>query len=223
MDGLRPSCIKQENKMNKIYGLILLLLGVVTDACAQFSSSETVYCYKYDYTSNDGIKSKNSSTTYYFVNFQNNMMGFATARDLKQIRRQMMEDSSYWEDAARNKLADNYRGFKEGKVSYYSPLDMYSGQRVSSVSILKYYPNYSTSSKYTYRWYGREGRMVAGGWGGVTPTPSWDRTEWYNGTCYSFSTDKSEMIIWSTSDSENRDYYKRINMSDLKPNTDFLY
>lgn len=46
---------------------------------AQFYSSESVYCYQYVKTINDGIASKLSRTMFYFVNFQNDMMGYTTA------------------------------------------------------------------------------------------------------------------------------------------------
>lgn len=207
----------EKTKMGKIYGLVLLLFGVVTDVCAQFSSSEAVYCYKYDYTSNDGIKSKKSSTTYYFVNFQNDMMGYTTASDIKTIRQKMLEDASYYEDAARNNLANNYSRWKS------SPSGLPTiGPARASVSIYQYNDQYSTYSRYTYRrttkWACNTGNI----WDTFGQGNYWAKPSW-GSSCYSFSSDRSEMIIWSTSDSENRDYYKRINMSDLKPNTDFLY
>lgn len=37
-----------------------------------------------------------------------------------------------------------------------------------------------------------------------------------------FFKDRQELIIWSTSDSENRDYYKLVDVNSLKPNMDFL-
>lgn len=188
-----------------------MLLGVVAEASAQFSNSETVYCYKYDYTNNDGIKSKNnSSATYYFVNFQNNMMGYITASDIKYIRQKMLESPSYYEDTARNNLASRYSRWKSSPSFY--------GSMIAPPAIIfRYYDGYSSSSKYTYREFRKS---VASNI--MAQTAWWSDPSWGT-SCYSFSTDKSEMIVWSTSDSENRDYYKRINMSDLKPNTDFLY
>lgn len=203
--------------MNKVYALILLLFGFVANAFAQFSSSETVYCYKYDYTSNDGIKSRKSSTSYYFVNFQNNMMGYTNASDINYIRQRILENPSYYEDAARNDLAYNYSRWKS------SPSGLPTmGPARASTSIYQYNAQYSTSSRYTYRqivkWACSSGNI----WDSFGQGNYWDKPSW-SGLCYSFSTDLSEMIIWSTSDPENRDYYKRINMSELKPNTDFLY
>lgn len=55
-----------------------------------------------------------------------------------------------------------------------------------------------------------------------TSTAWWGKLRWQS-RCWTFSNDKSELIVWSTSNSGNRDYYKRISVSDLKPNTDFLY
>ena len=52
-------------------------------------------------------------------------------------------------------------------------------------------------------------------------SPVWGKLNWQT-ECYSFSRDRSELIIWTTSDSENRDYYKLVDVESLKPNTDFL-
>ena len=50
----------------------------------------------------------------------------------------------------------------------------------------------------------------------------WSKPEWGD-ECWSFSRDRSEMIIWSLDDPDSRDYYKLIDASSLEANMDFLY
>lgn len=194
-------------------GFISLLLVLITSisACAQFSSSETVYCYKYEYTNNDGIKSKKSSMSesYYFVNFQNDMMGYTSDNGLKRIRQRMLEDPSYYENAAINDLAYNYSKWKTQPS--------FVGSYFARASILKYNAEFSTYSKYTYR------SLIKSAQSNIMAQQAWWGEPYWGSGCYTFSTDKSQLIIWSTSDPDNRDYYKRINVSELTPNTDFLY
>lgn len=72
---------------------LFILLSVVfflypICANAQFASSETVYCYVYDYSDNDGIKSRiGASKEVYFVNFQNSMLGFYAASSLSSVQK----------------------------------------------------------------------------------------------------------------------------------------
>lgn len=202
-------------------GFISLLLVLITSisACAQFSSSETVYCYKYEYTSNDGIRSKKSSMSesYYFVNFQNDMMGYTSDSDLKRIRQRMLEDPSYYKDAARNNLANSYSRWKRSPAG-----EPTMGPAQATAEIIKYDPQYSKGSKYTYRYLRKYAQHSNNIWDTYGSQNYWSEPTWQS-WCYTFSSDKSELIIWSTSDPENRDYYKRIYFSELTPNTDFLY
>ena len=181
---------------------------------AQFVSSERVYCYQYVETINDGIKSKLSKTQFYFVNFQNDMMGYTTASSLKTVRQNLLEDPDYYSDGAINDLAQKYNKWKTQPELF--------GSAYNSVTLIMHCPDYSTSSKYTYRTRTAhaQGHFQPGMFGGGYAT--WGPLSW-GSRCYTFCLDRSEMIIWSTSDSENRDYYKLIDVNTLKPNTDFLY
>ena len=198
--------------MKKITFLFVMMFVLVSNVKAQFASSETVYCYKYDHTSNDGIKSKKSNPSYCWVNFQNEMMGLTKDNNLKNIRQRMLENPSYYEDAARNNLANRYSRWK-------STPDFAGSAVAPSATIFRYNETYSTYSKYTYQLQAKE---VFTNYNLYSPSAYYGKPYWCK-WCYTFSSDRSEMIIWSTDDPENREYYKRINTSELKPNTDFLY
>ena len=185
---------------------------------AQFYSSERVYVYKYEYTDNDGIKSKSNSDMYYWINFQNDMMGYTCTNSLSSIRKNLLENPEYYQNLARNNLAYNYNRYKSRPAGLPS-----MGPAQAIVTLTKYCSEYSTSSKTTYR--RATARCCNTGDFLGDPFGSnnyWSKLNW-NTQCYSFSNDKSELIIWETSDSDNREYYKRIEESELKPNTDFLY
>ena len=86
----------------------------------------------------------------------------------------------------------------------------------------KYDKSLSTAAKVTYRdWesggttYDRYNNryVVSEGWGTIKGWNDW---------CYSFSFDKTEMIIWRYSNPNKRDYYKLIDPESLKSNYDFL-
>lgn len=181
----------------------------MTIANAQFYSSETVYIYKYDHTENDGIKSKKGTEYYIWVNFQNDMMGQIMESDISRIRRNMLDNPSYYDDKARNDLASHYNEYKS-RPSFF-------GSALASVWLWKYCDDLSTGSKTTYR---QMSANAKSDWN--TSTAWWGELKWQN-RCFTFSNDKSELIEWNMNNSEKRDYYKRISASDLKPNTDFLY
>ena len=190
---------------------------VTSNLFAQFYSSETVYCYKYKYTNNDGIKSKKTTTNYYWVNFQNEMMGYTSSSDMKRIRQNLVENPSYYEDAARNSLANSYANWKK------SPAGLPTmGPAQATVQIIKYNSQYSTGTKYTYRYMRKYARNSGNIWDTYGSSNYWSDPVWLT-KCYTFSTNRSEMIIWSTDDPENRDYYEKIDAEDLQPNVDFLY
>ncbi len=196
--------------------LIVVLLSTlsVNVSFAQFYSSETVYCYKYVKTINDGISSKKSNPDYIFVNFQNNMMGFYNAgSSLKEIRQKLLETPDYYEEKAINNLANAYNRWKSSPG--FTPFGT-----SSSVTLYKYSDQYSSSNKYTYRAYSKNSRFsYVNAWG--QPEGEWSNASW-GSKCYTFSANKEELIVWSTSDSENRQYYQRIDADALTPNTDFL-
>ncbi len=199
----------------KILSLLVLLMSVWYGnvAMAQFYSSETVYCYKYVKTVNDGISSKATSECYCFVNFQNDMMGYWYECDVKEIRKKLLESPEYYNEQAINDLAENYNSWKS------SPGWTPRGQSGIAV-IYKYCDKYSSYNKYTYRRYCKYSRFshtdVWGNPQGVWGNPSWEDD------CYTFSKDRTELIRWSTSDPENRVYYELVDIESLKPNTDFL-
>lgn len=183
---------------------------------AQFYGSETVYCYKYVKTINDGISSKTSNPDYIFVNFQKDMMGiYYAGSDLNYINQKLLETPNFFEEKAIEDLANNYNEWKNPPP--YGSVTM--GVYRTTVRIIKYNDQFSTGSKYTYR----KQRKIACADMYMFGLPNyyWGDESWES-ECFSFSLDKQEMIIWSTSDSENREYYELIDVDDLKPNTDFL-
>lgn len=198
--------------MKKLFFMNLLCCLFVTNVYCQFYGGEDVYCFQYQYTNNDGIKSKKQQVRYYFVNFQKDMMAFYETYDIKRIRKNLMENSTYYEDAVRNKLAENYSNWK--RAATFQDINPFYGN--TTVVIFKYNEEFSTYSKYTYRGYGKTA------WSNQFPHAQWGKPYWQD-KCYTFAKDYSEMIIWSINDSENRDYFKLIDVSNLKPNTDFLY
>lgn len=200
-------------------GLRFLLLGLAicfaSGVRAQFYGSERVYCYQYVKTINDGINSKLSRTEFYFVNFQKDMMGYTTASNLKQVRQNILENPDYYSERAIKNLADSYNRYKS------SPAGLPTmGPAQATVTLIKYCDEYSTS-KYTYRKATARACHTGNIWDTYGANNYWSKLSW-GSRCYTFSRDRSELIIWSTSDSENRDYYKLVDMESLKPNTDFL-
>ena len=202
-----------QNIMKHLILALGLAIGLSGIAHAQFYSSETVYCYEYDYTSNDGIKSKKSNQRYYFVNFQNNMMGF-TRDTPTNVRKNLMSSISYYDDKARNDLATRYSDWKSNPNSHQSSVFL-----PTKKSIYQYNDSYSTSYKYTYT---LKSKYIQNHSGFGYDYNTWGPESWKD-ECYTFSIDRSEMIIWKTDDSNNRDYYKKVDVSDIRPNTDFLY
>ena len=205
----------QKSVVMKKYILILFCL-LSTVSYAQFYSSETVYCYQYDYTNDDGIKSKKSSNTIYFVNFQNDMMGI-TSDSIERVRKKMIEDKEYYNNRAIENLASSYREWKK------SPAGLPTmGPAQAMVFITKYCSDLSTSSKYTYRRCSKRACHTGNIMDPYLTENYWSKPSW-GSRCWSFSRDRQEMIIWSIDDPDNRDYYKLIDASSLEANMDFLY
>ena len=192
-----------------------MAIGIANGVKAQFSGSQQVYCYQYVKTINDDVISKEGSSNIYFINFQQDMIGIEIASDANDVGKKLIDDPNYYNDRAINDLGERYRKWKAqapGSVS---------GIHFSTV-IYKYDSNYSTTSKYSYRecnkenvWKNGVGIMGVGDY-------VWSEPRWRN-KVYTFSIDRSEMIIWSVSDPGNRQYYKKIDPNILKPKTDFLY
>ena len=199
----------------KGFKLLLLVLAIclASGVKAQFYSSERVYCYQYEKTIHDGISSKQSKTEFYFVNFQNDMMGYTTANGCNWVGQKIVDDPNYFDNAARADLANKYEKWKS------IPDITIARWMALTTQIISFCREYS-SGKYTYRELTKASR-----WSGNIDPMSW-RAFWgdpyWGNRCYSFSTDRREMIVWSTNDTENRDYYKLVDASSLKPNTDFL-
>ena len=196
--------------------LFFMFFCISTAVKAQFSSSERVYYYQYVKTVNDGVTSKLSKPELYVVNFQNEMMGYVTESALWQVKKHISENPNYYAERARKSLADAYNKYKSRPIGQPT-----IGLARAMVCLYKYYSDYSTSHKYTYRRAsayscGTGSIFDAGGYGNYWSKLSWDSY------CYSFSTDREELIVWKTTDSDNRDYYKLVEPESFRPNTDFL-
>lgn len=193
----------------KIFLSLVTFFFLASEVNAQFPNNENVYYYQYVKTVNDGITSKLDKPMLYVVNFQNNMMGYVVENNIKQARQRILENPDYYKDRAIENLAESYNKYKSKSPS----------STLESVYLVRYSSQYSTSSKYTYRESKAYGQHGNGFWGSVFCR--WSDLEWTR-WCWSFSHDRSEMILWRTDDTENRDYYKLVDASSLKPNTDFL-
>lgn len=194
--------------------LLAIMICFAASVKAQFPSSDRVYTYQYDYTDDDGIKykkaeDKGANRHYQWVCFQKDMMGRAEALRISYVRDNLRKNPNYYQDEARNDLASSYSRYKSGPGAT-------GNWANSTVGMYKYYSEYSTGSKTTYRYaYAQSNYNNPPHWGALT----------WSTTCYTFSNDKSELIIWETRNPETRHYYKRIEESDLCPkaNMDFLY
>ena len=173
---------------------------------AQFKSSQETFCYRYVRTNNDGIISKNSNADeIVFVTFQKKLMGKESS-SAKTAGQKLVEDPNYYDNLAKSRIAE-----------WNNPNDKLS------IFIHKFSSQYSNSSIYSYRGYSKSKR-----WQGMPFQYGypygyyvWENPSWTN-YVYSFKIDRSEMIVWSISDPDNKDYYTLINPNSLKPNLDFL-
>lgn len=200
--------------------LLCMTMGLASGVKAQFYSSDQVYCYEYQYTTEDGIKSENNAGRVVFVNFQNNMAGivFTTKSEVAS------KGVSYFEKEARNKLAQNYRKFNSNPGNMYEQADIYA------------YDSYnSTGSKYTYR---RQTKYANMSYSGFGVSVYWNNAFW-NGDCYTFTSDRNDYVEWYVSAPQNkvnfnfggspsdytslRRYYKLIDANKLKPNVEDLW
>lgn len=190
-------------------------------ANAQFSSSEKVYCYEYQYTTEDGIKSQDNEGRVLFVNFQNSMIGLVAATKTEVASKGV----SYFENEARNNLAKNYREFNSNPTNSDSQADIYIYDNANS-----------TNSNYTYR---RKTKFatVNVNYNLYSVYTAWNQ-EFWNGNCYTFSSDRNNLVVWYLSIPQSkfnfsygptpnytslRYYYKVIDANKLKPNVDDLW
>ena len=182
----------------------LLIFAMILISCSM--SAQTVYAYLYEYTDNDGVKTKQSSYNLNgvnFVYFNGDMIGVSC----------VSEDYAYdgWNEYEKKAINDINSNISESKCSPGYPTDTYG--------FYKYSSDYSTSNAKTYRWYGAKAYFAGFTPYSVSPyrwgSPSWGSILW------SISYDKNKLIIWFLDKNERR-YYKRITRSDLRPNTDFL-
>lgn len=166
-------------------------------------SAQTVYAYLYDYTDNDGVKTKESSESVYFVYFDGDMIGISS----------VLEKNAYdkWNEYEKKAIDDINSTISKSKCS--------PGYDTDTYGFYKYSSDYSTSNAKTYRWYGAKAYFA-----GFTPysvSPfRWGSLSW-GSTLWSISYDKNKLIRWYLHNNK-RYYYKRITRSDLRPNTDFL-
>lgn len=172
--------------------------------------AQDVYVFKYDYTETDGIKSREETRKkqVFFIAVSNGMIGVHWASS------EVYEKWDEYSNNAINDIANNLR--KSNRRPY----------QEEYYSIMKYYSEYSTSTKTTYRSYGatRNGNYM---------NPVWNAPKWGR-NCYTISNDKNQLIIWQTEgavfsywegapDLSTRRYYKRVTRSDFRSNLDFLY
>lgn len=199
--------------------VITFLLTTSIIAKAQFSSSETVYCYVYDYSDNDGIKSRiGADNEVYFVNFQNGMLGFCSASSLRSVQKKLLESPNYYENHTINHIANQY---SEWKKSPYGMVTMGPASAYSYVSAYRYNAKNSTSKRYTYQLCRKYARQDINPYTYMPGNPYWTDPKWES-ECYSFTIDKNEMIVWKTTDPGNRTYYKRVSISSIRPDMSFL-
>lgn len=205
--------------MRKRNWLLAMVICLASGVKAQFSSSDHVYCYEYQYTMEDGIKSQYADHVI-FVNFQKDMIGFVQASKEEVASKGV----GYFEKEARNKIAENARKWNSSAPGQFGQADIYS-----------YDDDNSSGSKYTYR---RKTKFSTTRFTGYGWSNSW-QNEFWNGDCYTFSSDRSEFVEWYLSKPRNvlnydsgsrqsdytkiRRYYKKIDADKLKPSVDDLF
>ncbi len=192
--------------------LVSMIFGLYQLANAQFRSSDSVFCYQYYKTVDNGVISKKEGDPYvYFFCFYGEKAGYRGGRTL-DVARKLSSEPDFYSSAAIN---DAHRGC--GSMLVFGD--------IITLSCYKIDLNLTTSTKITYRKWESGGKnheprpdgtfyeyTVPEGWN-TKPGEDW---------CISFSRDKSEMIQWSYSNPNKRDYYKLVDPKTLKPNLDFL-
>lgn len=181
--------------------LFVVLAGFTSKTNAQFASSNEVYCYQYLKTVEDGVTS-------YFPNSEKKTSGgkhYSYDEELYFV----IFQGEYMRYFACEDLA-KYRSKCLSEPDYYSfaNIKRFMDKCIAEPGngqVYKYNAAASTSSKYSYCLFELNYRQ-------------WNP---HFLTVYSFSLDKSELIIWHPNKGA-RYYYKRINVNSLKPNLDFL-
>lgn len=182
-------------KKTNIYTLFLLAcmtFGFALTARAQFSSNEEVYCYQYVKTVDEnGVISKKS-----------NSIGVG------------MDSEVFFVNFQNNMMGLCYDRISEARKKLVSDPNFYNNKAINNITENKnswrdyrYNASLSTDAKITYSSYLHyydSGRRYDG-WGDLH---------------YSFSRDKSELIVWKSNGLHT--YYKLIDPNSLKPNLDFL-
>lgn len=186
-------------KKSKIYTLVMLAFmtfGFALTVRAQFSDSEEVYCYQYVKTVDEnGVISKKANS-----------------------RGVLVDSEVFFVNFQNNMMGLCYDRISEARKKIVSDPNFYNNKALNSITENKksthdyrYNASLSTDSKITYSaydhytdWINNPGRRYDG-WADLH---------------YSFSRDRSELIIWKSSGL--RVYYKLIDPNSLKPNLDFL-
>lgn len=180
--------------------LFVVLAGFTSKSNAQFASSNEVYCYQYVKTVDDGV-------TTYNPNYAKKTDGPEYSRCDEELYFVIFQG----ERMAYRECVDvaKYRSLSVSQPDYFS-FNGIKGRMDFDINRnqvdYRYNQSASTSSKYTYQEY-----AFRSNWKG-----------WQN-ICFSFSLDKSEMIVWSPGSKTGcRFHYKRIDVNSIKPNLDFL-
>lgn len=178
--------------------LFMVLAGFTSKSNAQFSSSETVYCYQYVKTMENGVMIKETPDgpkahyDVYFVVFQENVIGYKSEKYATTAKSKCISDPNYYKDAALRSIKSNREWNERPNEKRYNA-------------------SLTTESKITYTEWNFKSCPGAFGW----------KAGWSD-YCLSFSRDKSEMIIWYTNNPQRRVYYKLVDPNSLKSDFDFL-
>lgn len=199
--------------MKKIISVLVMAMCLTGVVKAQFSNSSRVFCYEFVETDDNGMKSQSCEDgRYFFVAFYNGCMGYSRIWSKSDVQAKVFDGTiSRYENEA----------LEDAKTIEKSPSFGYNGWGTNeSQTVYKYDREYSPGRKYTYRQNTRYVVISGYGWGG-SPVKNWG--VWNKGNkCFTFSSDKKEMIKWSTSNPGKREYFKLIDVNSVRPNTDFL-
>ena len=193
---------------------LALAICLASGVKAQFSDSEQVYIYEYQYTINsNGVKTgeDNPNPSIEFVIFKKGCIGGYIGWGETKNSVRGKGGTSYYEEKSKEEFAKRYNRF------YASSPD--AADAMLGASLFVYDNSLSNVSTYTYRKQKHYAAMSGIYYGQVVyrwTTFSWDTD------CYSFSTDKKEMIRWWT-DKDFRHYYKLMDANAYKPNIDILW
>ena len=135
-------------------------------------------------------------------------MGFTNAANSTQVGSNL----EYYNKRALENYNNDYKKWKTNTP----PWDSNS---FTISHIYKLDTSLSTSTNHTYRWL--EKKALSKPFRGQAIVEYyWGEPQWGE-LCFSFSTDKSQLIIWKTSNPSYRSYYKLVQPD--TPNIDFLY